>query len=379
MLENSQNMTEQILRSFAAFASAGNSIPVQGQQLLVIHLADPINLIAEADPPMAGTVLKSQLEDVIEAAAGLRTGRTFDADIKTLLDAVRVVVPVLQATVVDEVEVVEDLIAELERTFMISLFMSMSAHFPSTQRVEGWEQQHKRFLEGGRSRDIGHYFSFRANVPAETSPMQAALIPEERRFYANTPGPGRVHMQHFISAINSGTNLAIAGGGFGETEYYPEMQSIEYAQWFTYMHAIWDEQFRPRLAEFFNRSLPEPDALGKNDITSDFFGDIRLIRNDFVHHYGEADSATKLRVIPWKFNKGDPIQVRYEQMIDLVDLFPREKLAVQPTRQPKKRTPLLGSVDIDLVARLKAALEADKTLDRNEVNDQLVRDWLDPR
>jgi hypothetical protein len=80
-------------------------------------------------------------------------------------------------------------------------------------------------------------------------------------------------VQHLHSALTAGTTVFIAGASVSNVDHYPELQSIVYSQWFAYMHAIWDEQFRQRIAAFF--STPE-QPLEKNDVVNDFFGDIRL-------------------------------------------------------------------------------------------------------
>ena len=71
----------------------------------------------------------------------------------------------------------------------------------------------------------------------------------------------------------------VAGTSSARVDNYPELQSILYAQWFAYTHAIWDEQFRERIAAFFSTPV---QPLEKNDVINDSFGDIPRIRNDFV-------------------------------------------------------------------------------------------------
>jgi hypothetical protein len=125
------------------------------------------------------------------------------------------------------------------------------------------------------------------------------------------------------------------------------VQSIVYSQWFAYIHAIWDEQFRARIAAFF--STPE-QPLEKNDITNDFFGDIRLIRHDFVHGKGIADEAVKVKLLKWGFVRGRPLNVTTEQMLSLVDLFPRDALMAKPTPRPSQnqnRNSVPGSMDTE--------------------------------
>jgi hypothetical protein len=62
-----------------------------------------------------------------------------------------------------------------------------------------------------------------------------------------------------------------------------------------------------------------------------FFGDVRLIRNDYVHNKGLADEAVNVKLLRWGFAKGKPLNITAEQMISMIDLFPRSAVAARPT------------------------------------------------
>ena len=139
----------------------------------------------------------------------------------------------------------------------------------------------------------------------------------------------------------------MAGTSPSNVEHYPELQSVVYAQWFAYLHAIWDEQFRGRIAKYFD---DPSERIRRRDIVNDFFGDIRLIRNDFVHNKGIADEAVNVKLLQWGFSKGNALDITSEQMISVIDLFPRDELAVKPTPLPapnRKNVP--GSIDPDVL------------------------------
>ena len=128
--------------------------------------------------------------------------------------------------------------------------------------VDKWTNDHQRFLQGNLPSDVGHYSAVRTlNCVDE-------------------PGPGRVHMQHLVSACDAGMTSFVAGAGQQSVEHHPEIQAVVYAQWFTYAFAIWEEQFRGRLAKYWDSQTEE--KIRRSDILVDFFGDIRLIRNDVV-------------------------------------------------------------------------------------------------
>ncbi|MGH3961299.1 hypothetical protein [Mycobacterium sp.] len=228
------------------------------------------------------------------------------------------------------------------------------------QKIEDWTQQHRRYLEHHRPDDYGHYF--------EVTTLR----------FVDQPGAGRVHMQHLISAVDSGAQIFAAGAaGRFQTDHYPEIQSVAYAQWFAYIHAIWEEQFRDRIATFFNIGMRGDQQLEKNDVKNDFFGDIRWIRNDFVHNKGIVDECMRTKMLDWGFSKGKPIEITVEQMLSLIGLFPREQLLKGHTRQTRSvRKNLPGSGDAILVDRFVKYI-TDKQLDKGAAIDGMLSGWLE--
>jgi hypothetical protein len=131
-------------------------------------------------------------------------------------------------------------------------------------------------------------------------------------------------------------------------------------------------------------SLPvswESESIGTCCLINDFFGDIRRIRNDFVHGKGIADEAAKVKLLKWGFVKGKPLDIITEQMVSLVDLFPREALLTKPTPRPSQsqnRKNVPGSMDAALVDRFLAKVDALK-LDKNDAIDEAFTLWLGSR
>ncbi|MEK8071174.1 hypothetical protein [Rhodococcoides navarretei] len=376
VVETAHALLNLTLMSVAVYRAAGRAIPVHGQVLLIAAGCDPIKLMTESDPPIAGTDLAGKLNNIISQALALTPGEQFDAGLTNLIAAFKDVIPKLKGTAEDEVESANDLVEELERGFMLSLIMSMSAHDAVVRRVGEWEEQHGRFVQGYAHKDVGHYFSMHATNADEIRSQSEHDFPVESSFYSNKPGSGKIHMQHMILAINSGADIMVAGGGGASTTYYPEVQGIEYAQWFTYMHALWDEQFRPRLAEFHSRGKDAEDQVQKNDIKSEYFNDIRKIRTDFVHHQGIVEDAANLVFFDWQFEVGSRLEISMEQMIEAMDKFPREQLLEVPTPHKQKRRSLHGSFDVNLLDKYMKHVKASPTLGINQANDEMMRDWL---
>lgn len=377
VLETAQVLMSQSVQAAETAKSHGIPLPAQAQNMIIGVSSDPIKLMTESDPPIEGTELAIKLNDVIKQARALKAGSQFHGGLTRLVVAIKDVIPRLRATTEDEIESATDLVEELERGFMLSLILSMSAHNAIAVRVEEWEQKHNRFIQGQSKKDVGHYFSMHATNTDEIQSRGFFDPPVESSFYSDKSGPGTIHMRHMIHAINSGANIMVAGGGgMGTTTYYPEAQGIEYAQWFTYMHALWDEQFRPRFAKFHSRGKTDNEKIAKNDIKSEFFNDIRKIRLDFVHHQGIVKQAAKLKFFDWKFETGSRLEISMEQMIEVMDNFPRAELLKVPTPHKQERTSLQGSFDVKLLDVYMEHVKKTPKVEFSEANDEMMHDWL---
>jgi hypothetical protein len=107
-----------------------------------------------------------------------------------------------------------------------------------------------------------------------------------------------------------------------------------------------------------------------------FFGDVRLIRNDYVHNKGLADEAVNVKLLRWGFAKGKPLNITAEQMISMIDLFPRSAVAARPTpMSTSNRRPAPGSMAPDLLEDVLAKI-SELNLDKNTVIDEAFSLWL---
>jgi hypothetical protein len=85
-------------------------------------------------------------------------------------------------------------------------------------------------------------------------------------------------------------------------------------QWIVLVHTGWEHNFRPRLAR--------ADAVEVNEVRDDAMSDIRLMRNDVVHHHGvaSANNSGKCRILRWADN-GDPIVVSKRRVAEFMSHF----------------------------------------------------------
>jgi hypothetical protein len=353
--ELAKPMTAGILASEAKYRAANKSIPEQAHNLFRDKMLDHLRLTVEAEPVSSDEALHDVLGGVVNALDALKVGPEFRASVEALDTALDAAISSLRDWTAGEDSKIEDIIGELERAFLISLFITLTSHTYVSNWSDAWTKHHKGFLDGKEATDLPHYVQLPTFLPCEE------------------PGTGRIHVQQLHSALRAGTTVFIAGASVSNVDHYPELQSIVYSQWFAYMHAIWDEQFRDRIAAFY--STPE-QPLERNDVTNDFFGDIRLIRNDYVHRKGIADEATKVKLLKLTCTKGEPLDITTEQMLSLVGLFPRDALMVKPTPRPRQsRRNVPGSGNIVLVDNFVAKI-AEMGIDKNDAIDEAISSWL---
>jgi hypothetical protein len=250
-----KTITSGTLTSEEKLRAVGRPMPEQAQEVICKGGLHGLRLTVEADPVSPDTPLHEVLGGVVQALDGLKVGPQFRASLEALDMALGAAISSLSEWTADDDSNVEEIVDELERAFLISLFITLTSHTFLSDWGEKWKQHHQRFLAGHVTTDLPHYVHMKTFIPCPD------------------PGPGRVHVQHLHSALTAGTTVFIAGASVSNVGHYPELQSIVYSQWFAYVHAIWDEQFRQRIAAFF--STPE-QPLEKNDVVNDFFGDIRL-------------------------------------------------------------------------------------------------------
>lgn len=245
-------------------------------------------------------------------------------------------------------ETVAQVIEQLERDYLLSLAVTLTGQGTIAQKLTEWE--------GGNRGDYLDIASFR-------------LVREA--------GPGRLHMRDVYDATDAGITTFLIGKGFRSLDKYPQVQYMLYSQWFTYMYALWEEQYRIRLA-----TAHGTDEDGKPwtrfDVSHQLFGDIRNIRNDVVHKHGAVSASATNTLLAW-FTDGVRIEITTEQMLSLVTLFPREDLLKKPTRaQPGNPQNLPWSVAPELVDQVRQL--ADRSgLTRKEKKDtgnEALRLWI---
>lgn len=86
-------------------------------------------------------------------------------------------------------------------------------------------------------------------------------------------------------------------------------------QWITLLYSLWEHEYRPRIAAAHNRD--------PRDEKYPLIGDLRLMRNDVIHHRGVATSSNtgRCEVLQW-FQPGETISLKGEHFEEFIRIFP---------------------------------------------------------
>lgn len=214
----------------------------------------------------------------------------------------------LEAWTVDEV------IADFQHEYRISLLSTMTANNALVNRLGAWQRMKGEGKNPGEFLDVARqeFVSERSNSTVGMSALEGLLTAPA---VVMTPATVSAGMQDLFS---------------GGTP--PALFRMSYAQWFTSVFASWDDVYRPRLATAHG-SDAEGNPWTKDDIRSTFFNDLRMIRNDLVHKKGICYQSADNGLIDW-VRRGELIAPTPRQMLSLLDLFPETELREAPTRAP---------------------------------------------
>jgi hypothetical protein len=244
-------------------------------------------------------------------------------------------------------EDVEQVIEEFETRYLVTLATTMSAHHTlATKLVERKDSDCQYF-------DVGRY----------------AFVSE--------PGLGRVHVADLSYAMDSGASSLSFKRGPVSYERFPPIQIMTYGQWFAYIHAIWDEWYRPRLAAAYSRKLGEEFL--KNDIKSAFMGELNKIRNDVIHNKSRVKESARNSILNWGTSDG-LVGMTTEKMMSLRTSFPRDELLTPPVHGDAPKTQNIPwTADIQLIDSVKQRLSDPGLTKRQQkdIGDEMLRLWLE--
>jgi hypothetical protein len=201
VLAKAKSILQLARQSVAAFADAATRmegvrvISERDQNVMTVLARDSIALTIESQKIRDNSWLAQTLEPIAQALRDFAFGAGFAASLDALIGAIESAMPLLEERMTEQDPDIDEIIAELERALLISLVVTLTSHNILVQKVEEWERPHERFIQGNLPSDVGHYFDVKTLG------------------YVETGGPGRVHMQDLVFAIDAGATIWTAGGG----------------------------------------------------------------------------------------------------------------------------------------------------------------------
>jgi hypothetical protein len=148
-----KTITSGTLTSEAKLKAVGRPMPEQAQEVICKGGLHDLRLTVEADPVSPDTPLHEVLGGVVKALDGLTVGLEFRASLETLDAALGAAITSLSEWTADDESNIEEIVDELERAFLISLFITLTSHTFLSDWSEKWKQHHQRFLAGHEPND----------------------------------------------------------------------------------------------------------------------------------------------------------------------------------------------------------------------------------
>ncbi|MGW4339244.1 hypothetical protein ACWEK5_41600 [Rhodococcus koreensis] len=320
-------------------------------------LHDPLNAAA-SDTPIPGSQLAKAVEPFITAMQVIADASTPNSvaqlisHLTDLSTASEQAITLLQEE--SPPQSVDEVIEEFANDFRLSLLATLTANSKLVELIGAWNQS--------KSAD-----------PATGDYLKIAALQ-----FVPTPEPGTVPVSVVNSLLSDGPSIWTPTERLS-IDRVPALYRMVYGQWFTYIHATWEDVYRDRLA-----AAHGPDDQGnpwqRNDIKSQFFNEIRLIRHDIAHHAGICEDAAENELIRWA-EPGEPIAATPQQMLTLLDSFPFNDLRKEPTRSERTTDQLPWSLPSEWVHKVKQHVLkiSPRKKDRSGVVMSAIDSWMEDK
>ncbi|MFF0495684.1 hypothetical protein ACFYU5_04695 [Nocardia aobensis] len=329
------------------------------QQTLTSDYLEPA--LADArEGQVAGIV-----EPLLTALTEFRGIRSMPGGSREFVEAITKIRDIAQTTALSlrsddslRVQTVEEVISDFAEEYRMTLILALTANYALSQTVTRWRD------EKNNGRSVGNHL--------DLSTMQ----------FVGNPSAGTIPMANLTSA-STGEPLVLTPFNFGAAIKEmmsggtpPPIYRMAYTQWFTTIHAAWEDTYRPRLAAAHGAG-PDGKLWGKNDIRSEFFNEVRQIRHDIAHKRGICVESADNKIINWLV-PGEEIAPTPRQMLDLLDVFPDAELRRPPTKTERTKYPLPYQFESDWIDQVKTHVERLEPAKKKRaaVIQNVLDDWM---
>lgn len=316
--------------------------------------------LAESAGGEVGVIVAPAVLELQEFCAlkTLSGGREFLERITALRDVARAALLALSTEEELRVQTVEDVIADFAEEYRMSLILALTANYALSQKVMAWQEAKDQDSAVGDNLNLTT-MEFVSSTSDYTIPMSSLTS-------ASTAAPTVITPANIGAAMRE----MMTGGT------PPPIYRMAYTQWFTTVHAAWEDTYRARLAVAHGLD-DDGKPWGKNDIRSAFFNEVRLIRNDISHKNGICVDSAGNDVITW-VRRGEAIAPTPRDMLGMLDKFPADELRRPPKRAERTTAQLPYQFDNEWLAQFNAhvaAVEPGKRK-RAAVVQKVLDEWM---
>jgi hypothetical protein len=216
----------------------------------------------------------------------------------------------------------EELVADLENLLKVSVLVARVGH--------------RGALEIADTERQGRYQSVN-----KATDRPATYLDLNTMFWVDRPSKTTLALSVFLAMVEPPMATFAEALRQPVEENQPEIMKRFAAQWVVHIYTEWEEYYRDALAE----------ALGcdRDAIRSDYFADLKRMRQDYVHKMrGIARNSAENKMLKW-YRKGDNMIPTHANYLQLLTDFPTEDLLTPKPISPAQRKPVSANADPDLV------------------------------
>lgn len=318
----------------------------QGFHVTVDVITKAIRDAWQTDRP----TVESDLFAVLEPVAAAADAWDFEQPAEPQVDKFMAVVAEARRRLADDDlsdSTAEEIVADLENLLKVSVLVARVGHRGALE-IADTERQ-------GRNRS--------ANKATE---RPATYLDLNTMRWGNTPSKTTLALSVFLTMVEPRMST-FAEAVQQPHEDQPEIMKRFAAQWVVHVYTEWEEYYRGALTE----------ALGcdREAIRSDYFADLKRMRQDYVHKMrGIARNSANNKVLKW-YRKGDNMIPTQENYLQLLTDFPTDDLLAPQPIPPGQRKPVNANANPDLVRQFEET--ADRLgVTKDRALDQMLEAWV---
>lgn len=303
------------------------------------------NELWSADPPQDPS-LTDALQPVHDAAHAFTPYEPLEPQIDLLLEAVAAARGKLNDGS-GSAPTADQIIADMEMWLKVNLLVAGTSHLGPIKVIDDEIAKQAEALRTGIRLPPRH-FDFATNT------------------LVNVPTQTSIPLAVFAASVDNTIASTWAEAMQPDPNDQPSIMKQFAAQLIVTFYTEWEEHYRPALA---NALGCEPEAIRLN-----YFGDIRNMRQDYVHTRGFCKNSAKNKLLKW-FIKGQAMIPTPANYLELLTAFPSEELKVKPPDFTRDRLRVEANARATLVAEFDRVVAA-SGISKDVALDQALEAWI---